>query len=86
MKKYWTGFYKDLIIAVSLISALKVDFCALMGYNWVHFAQLEEIIICKQVTGFFLVFLKGFSWEINLWVTLGDFAVKELKFGKEICF
>ena len=33
----------------------------------------------------FLLFLKAFSWETNLWVTLGDFTVKNAKLGKEIC-
>ena len=32
----------------------------------------------------FLLFLKAFSWETDLWVTLGDFAVKNAKSGKEI--
>ena len=29
-----------------------------------------------------LLFLKAFSWETDLWVTLGDFAVKKHKIGK----
>ena len=33
----------------------------------------------------FLFFLKAFSWETDLWVTLGDFAVKNAKLGREIC-
>ena len=32
----------------------------------------------------FLLFLKAFSWETDLWVTLGDFKVKNTKRGKEI--
>ena len=34
----------------------------------------------------FLLFLKAFSWETVLWVTLGDFTVKDAKYGKEILF
>ena len=30
----------------------------------------------------FLLFLKAFSWETDLWVTLGDFVVKKRKIGK----
>ena len=30
----------------------------------------------------FLLFLKSFSWETDLWVTLGDFTVKKWKIGK----
>ena len=30
----------------------------------------------------FLLFLKAFSWETDLWVTLGDFMVKIKKIGK----
>ena len=29
--------------------------------------------------------LKAFSWETDLWVTLGDFTVKNPKLGREIC-
>ena len=30
----------------------------------------------------FLFFLKAFSWDIDLWVTLGDFTVKKREIGK----
>ena len=30
----------------------------------------------------FLLFSKAFSWETDLWVTLGDFTVKKRKIGK----
>ena len=33
----------------------------------------------------FLLFLKAFSWEIDLCVTLGDFTVKNVKLGRDIC-
>ena len=33
----------------------------------------------------FLLFLTAFSWDTNLWVTLGDFTVKNAKLGQEIC-
>ena len=32
----------------------------------------------------FLLFLKAFSWEPDLWVTLGDFAVKKKQSWEEI--
>ena len=32
-----------------------------------------------------LLFLKAFAWETDLWVTLGDFTVKNAEFGREIC-
>ena len=39
----------------------------------------------KKKRGGFLLFLKAFSWETDLWVTLGDFTVKNAKSGREIC-
>ena len=33
----------------------------------------------KQKTDGFLLFLEAFSWETNLWVTLGDFYGKNKK-------
>ena len=33
----------------------------------------------------FLLFLKAFSWETDLWVTLDDFTVMNTKLGTEIC-
>ena len=33
----------------------------------------------------FLFFLKAFSWETDLWVSLGDFTVKNTKLEREIC-
>ena len=38
----------------------------------------------KKGDGFSL-FLNAFSWETNVWVTLGDFTVKNAKLGREIC-
>ena len=40
--------------------------------------------MCKK-GDWFLLFLKAFSWETDLWVTLGDFTVKNAKFGRDIC-
>ena len=31
------------------------------------------------------IILKAFTWGTDLWVTLGDFAVKNAKFGRGIC-
>ena len=39
----------------------------------------------KKKTDRFLLFLKAFSWETDLWVTLGDFTVKNAKLRREIC-
>ena len=44
----------------------------------------EPIVLWKKGDGF-LLFLKAFSWETDLWVTLGDFTVKNAKLGREIC-
>ena len=38
----------------------------------------------KKADGF-LLFLEAFSRETNLWVTVGDFTVKNTKFVREIC-
>ena len=32
-----------------------------------------------------MLFLKEFSWETDIWVTLGDFMVKNTKLEREIC-
>ena len=34
----------------------------------------------------FLLFLKIFSWETDLWVTLGNFMVKNVKIAKGILY
>ena len=44
----------------------------------------EPIVLRKKKATGLLVFLKAFSWETDLWVTLGDFKVKDAKFRKEI--
>ena len=45
----------------------------------------EPIVLQKKKKGDgFLLFLNVFSWETDLWVTLGDFTVEDAKFGKEI--
>ena len=41
------------------------------------------MVLRKKGDGF-LLFLKAFSWETDLSVTLGDFSVKDAQFGKEI--
>ena len=46
--------------------------------------ELFEPIVFRKKGDGFLLFLKAFSWETDLWVTLGDFTVKDAKFGKEI--
>ena len=45
--------------------------------------ELFEPIVCekKKLTGF-CSFLKAFSWETDLWVTLGDFTRKKCKIGE----
>ena len=44
----------------------------------------EPIVLRKKGDGL-LLFLKAFSWETDLWVTLGDFTVKNAELGREIC-
>ena len=44
--------------------------------------ELFEPIVLKKKGDGFALFLKAFSWEIDLWVTLGDFTVKKRKIGK----
>ena len=46
--------------------------------------ELFEPKVCKKSRRV-LLFLKAFSWETDLWVTLGDFTVKNVNFGREIC-
>ena len=55
-------------------------------FSWNIVLNLLKPVVLhkKKPTGFFL-FLKAFSWETDLWVTLGDFTVKNAKLGKEIC-
>ena len=45
---------------------------------------LKPIVLQIKADGF-LVFLKTFSWETDLWVPLADFALKNEKLGREIC-
>ena len=46
--------------------------------------ELFEPIVLRRKAGF-LLFLKAFSWETNLWVMLGDFMIKNVKLGRESC-
>ena len=41
--------------------------------------KLFEPTVLRKKSDGFLLFLKTFSWETNLWVTLGDFKVKQRK-------
>ena len=45
----------------------------------------EPIVLRGKKADGFLLFLKAFSWETDLRVTLGDFTVKNAKLGREIC-
>ena len=47
--------------------------------------QLFEPVVLRRKPDGFLVFFKAFSQETDLWVTLGDFTVKKVKSGREIC-
>ena len=47
--------------------------------------ELFEPIVLRRKGDGFLLLLKAFSWETDLWVTLGDFTVKNVKLGREIC-
>ena len=51
-----------------------------------NLAPEEKIILYPPAKGDgFLLFLKEFFWETDLWVTLGDCTVKNAKLGWEIC-
>ena len=39
----------------------------------------------KNKNNRFLLFLKAFSWETDLWVMIGDFTLKNVKLGRKIC-
>ena len=44
--------------------------------------SFETTVLWKKKATVFLLFLKSFSWETDLWVTLGDFTVKKRKIEK----
>ena len=46
---------------------------------------IEPIVLWGKKADGFLLFLKALSSETDLLVTLGDFTVKNTKFGREIC-
>ena len=46
--------------------------------------KLFEPIVLRRKADCFLLFLKAFPWETDLWVTLGDFTVKNVKLGRKI--
>ena len=52
---------------------------------WIRVKELFEPIVLRKKGDGFLLFLKAFSWETDLCVTLGDFTVKNAKLEKEIC-
>ena len=41
----------------------------------------EPIVLRRKADGI----LKAFSWETDLWVTLADFTVKNVKLERDIC-
>ena len=45
--------------------------------------ELFEPLVLRKKGDEFLLFLKTFSWETDLWVMLGDFTVKNAKLGRE---
>ena len=51
----------------------------------VRVKELFEPIVLRKKGYRFLLFLKAFSWETDLWVMLGDFTVKNAKLGREVC-
>ena len=44
--------------------------------------ELWKLIVLWRTGDGFLHFLKAFSWETDVWVTLGNFTVKHAKIGK----
>ena len=51
----------------------------------VRVKKLFKPVVLRKIGDRFLLFLKEFSRETDLWVTLGDFKVKNKKLGMEIC-
>ena len=47
--------------------------------------ELFELIVLQKKANRFLLFLKAFSRETDLKVRLGDFTVRNVKLGREIC-
>ena len=45
----------------------------------------EPIVFSKKSDGF-LLFLRAVSWEPDFWISLGDFALKNVKMGKKSVF
>ena len=47
----------------------------------------EPIVLRRKADGVLLFYLQVFSWELetDLWVTLGDFVVRQGKLGRKIC-
>ena len=48
-----------------------------MKLFWIRVKELLEPIVLERKGDGVLLFLKAFSWETDLWVTLGDFMVKK---------
>ena len=76
----WVHFTRRLLCTVILNSNF-----AILKKPEIVFNKSKRIIwaysFMKRGDGF-LLFLKAFSWETDLWVTLGDFAVKQRKIRK----
>ena len=51
----------------------------------IRIKELFDPIVFRKKGNRFLLFLKAFSWETDLWVKLGDFKVKSAKLRREIC-
>ena len=48
----------------------------------VRVKELFEPTVFRKKGDGFLLFLEAFSWETDLWLTLGDFTVKKCKIGR----
>ena len=70
-------------IGYSVLGTLNSNFAILNTRIFsIRVKELFEPIVLRQKGDGFLLFLKAFSWETNLWVILGSFTVKKRKIGK----
>ena len=73
---------KGLMISVRCLATLYVteSILLIIGLNGLFYGHWEERKMMEQTQ--LDTVLKVFSWETDLWVTLGDFTVKKQKNGK----
>ena len=82
------------LLRVTIGCILPIGYRELLTWiqTWIFFSigvkeLFEPIVLKKKATGFwsFQQHFFFFFWEIDFWVTLGDFYGKNAKLGREIC-